>query len=84
MRTIPKSKTVLRSVPEIFTSHSTTIMLTELQAYEKDGVPFWTVAIPIGLVALTGIIPVVLRKKQVEKNSRRPTQEQLDEINKYK
>lgn len=66
-----RSASVLESFP---------LLLGELAPYEKEGVPTWAVAVSVGLVFVTLVIPVLSRKKQLATNSRRLSPEEMAEL----
>ena len=56
------------------------ITAEDLAGYQKEGVPPWVVILSVSLVALTVAVPVIVRKRQVEKNTRRPSPDMFSEL----
>ena len=52
----------------------------DLAGYQKEGVPPWVVVLSVSLVALTASVPVIVRKRQIEKNTRRPSPDMFSEL----
>jgi hypothetical protein len=48
--------------------------------YEKEGVPVWTAVLSFSLVFVTVAVPTLFRRRQVAKNSRRPTPDMQDNM----
>ena len=58
------------------------ITAEDLAGYQKEGVPPWVVLLSVSLVALTASVPIIVRKRQVERNTRRPSQDTFSELEK--
>lgn len=80
LRRLSLASSPLDRAVQSYSSLLSAITAEDLAGYEKEGVPPWVVVLSLSMVAVTALIPVVVRKKQVERNSRRPTPDMVSRL----